>query len=178
MYAGDWIFSLLGTTMWVGGVLGLGGAGAILFALLHAAIGAGGLARARSFPPAGVMDHAEEVRARMRSRYMARAWRSSEALARPAFDVVKADAEADVAAEAAEADLARPFDIPGPVAEPIAMLIAQGAEMSVTRLPPLNESLRRRLAMRVPESVVQAPSRRPPRSRRKASRSRKPVPTS
>ena len=53
MYAGNWGLGLLGTTMWVGGVLSIGGATAILFALLHTAIASGGLARARSFRPPG-----------------------------------------------------------------------------------------------------------------------------
>jgi hypothetical protein len=169
MYAGDWIFSLLGTTMWVGGVLSLGGAGAILFALLHAAMGAGGLARARTFPPSGVVDHAEEVRARMRSRYMARAWRSSGAFAGPAFKPGLAEDGAGVAL---------PFRLPEPVAEPIAILIAQGADLSINRLPPLNESLRRRLAARVTkpaEAPVRAPARRSRKARRKAGKSRRPV---
>jgi hypothetical protein len=166
MYAGDWIFGLLGTTMWVGGILSLGGAGAILIALLHAAMGAGGLARTRSFPPTGVINHAEEVRARMRSRYMARAWRSSETLTRPAFAFPAAQDEADPV---------KPSHVPEPDFEPIAVLIAQGGEMSITRLPPINESLRRRLATRVAEPQARAATRPPRKARRKAKRSRKPV---
>ena len=169
MYAGDWIFSLLGATMWVGGLLSIGGAGAILFALLHAAISAGGLARARSFPPSGVIGHAEEVRARMRSRYMARAWRSGVALAGPAFDRSLANDGIGVF---------RPIRIMGPATRPIAVLITQGAESSITRLPPLNESLRRRLATRVtePADPPARPARRPRKARRRTSRSsRKPV---
>jgi hypothetical protein len=155
--------------MWVGGVLSVGGAGVILFALLHAALGASGLARARSFPPSGVIVHAEEVRARMRSRYMARAWRTSGALARPPFDRTLANDGIGVF---------RRYRIAEPVTQPIAVLIAQGAEGSITRLPPLNESLRRRLATRVPDVPPEAPARparRPRKARRKASRSRKPV---
>jgi hypothetical protein len=105
----------------------------------------------------------------MRSRYMARAWRSSGELARPAFDRTLANDGIGVF---------RPFRIPEPVAEPIAVMIAQGTDMSITRLPPLNESLRRRLATRVTEPSdppARAP-RRPRKARRKASRpSRKPV---
>ena len=169
MYAGDWIFSILGTTMWVGGVLTIGGAGVILFALLHAALGAGGLARARSFPPSGVIDHAEEVRARMRSRYMARAWRAGGEPARPEFDRTLANDGIGVF---------RPFRITEPVTQPIAVLISQGAESSITRLPPLNESLRRRLATRVTAAPAEAPARPARRGRnprRRASKSHKPV---
>jgi hypothetical protein len=166
MYAGDWIFNLLGTTMWVGGLLSLGGAGAILLALLNAAMGAGGLAGARGIPPSGVVLHAEEVRARMRSRYMARAWRASEAFARPAFDPGVGEEEADAA---------RPFSVPEPTTEPIAVLIARGGEMSITRLPPLNESLRRRLATRVAERPTPPPAKPPRKARRKAKRTRRPV---
>jgi hypothetical protein len=166
MFAGDWIFNLLGTTMWVGGVLSLGGAGAILFAVLHAAMGAGGVARTRSIPPYGVVSHAAEVRARMRSRYMARAWRANGA-AGPAFDRTLANDGIGVF---------RPFT--KPVMQPIAILISQGAESSITRLPPLNESLRRRLATRVlkpADTVIPAPPRRTRKARRKTSRSRRPV---
>ncbi|HEX9635160.1 MAG TPA: hypothetical protein VGB34_06740 [Candidatus Limnocylindria bacterium] len=168
MYAGDWILGLLGTTMWVGGVLSIGGAGAILFAVLHAAMGAGGVARARSIPPYGVVSRAAEVRARMRSRYMAPAWRANGA-AGPAFDRTLANDGIGVF---------RPFPIRESITQPIAVLISQGAESSITRLPPLNESLRRRLATRVTEPSdppARAP-RRPRKARRKASRpSRKPV---
>lgn len=170
MYAGDWIFNLLGTTMWVGGALSLGGAGVILFALLHAALGAGGLASMRGIPSSGVVLHAEEVRARMRSRYMARTWRYAEVMARPAFDLGDAETEADVA---------RPFPVSEPALEPIAVLIARRGEMSITRLPPLNESLSRRLATRAVQPAERAPDRtpkrRPRKARRKATRSRTPV---
>ena len=169
MYAGDWIFSILGATMWVGGVLSIGGAGVIFFAVLHAAFGADGLARVRSFPPSGVIDHAEVVRARMRARYMARAWRASGALSQPVFDRTLANDGIGVF---------RRFHIREPVTQSIAVLITQGAESSITRLPPLNESLRRRLATRVTDAPAEAPARparRPRTARRKASRSRKPV---
>jgi hypothetical protein len=168
MFAGDWIFNVLGTTMWVGGVLSLGGAGAILFAVLHAAMGAGGVARARSIPPYGVVSRAAEVRARMRSRYMARAWRANGA-AGPAFDRTLANDGIGVF---------RPFRIRESITQPIAVLISQGAESSITRLPPLNESLRRRLATRVAkpaDAPTPAPPRRARKARRKANRSRRPV---
>jgi hypothetical protein len=167
MYAGDWILSVLGTTMWIGGVLSVGGATAILFALLHVAMSAGGLARARSFPPAGVVAHAAEVRARMRSRYMARAWRASGELG-PADDRTLANDGIGVF---------RPIRLREPVTQPIAVLIAEGAESSITRLPPLNESLRRRLATRVtqPADSPERPARRLRKARRKSSKPRKRV---
>jgi hypothetical protein len=155
--------------MWVGGVLSLGGAGAILFALLHAAMAAGGVARAGSIPPYGVVSHAQDVRARMRTRYMARAWRAAGGLTRPAFDRSLANDGIGVF---------RPFRISEPATQPIAVLMTQGAESSITRLPPLNESLRRRLATRVakPADVpTPAPARRAPKPRRKASKARRPV---
>lgn len=169
MFAGDWIFNLLGTTMWVGGVLSLGGAGAILFAVLHAAFGAGGVARTRSIPPYGVVSHAAEVRARMRSRYMARAWRANGDVAGPAFDRTLANDGIGVF---------RPFRNREPITQPIAVLISQGADSSITRLPPLNESLRRRLATRVAkpaDAPTPARARRARKAQRKASRSRRPV---
>jgi hypothetical protein len=170
MYAGDWILSVLGTTMWVGGILSVGAAAAILFALLQVAMSASGLARARSFPPTGVVDHAAEVRARMRSRYMARTWRASGETGRPAFDRTLANDGIGVF---------RPFRIREPGAQPIAAMITQGAELSITRLPPLNESLRRRLATRVPAAIAvapEAPARRARKKpRQKARRSRKAV---
>jgi hypothetical protein len=169
MYAGDWIFNLLGITMWVGGVLSVGGAGAILVAVLHVAMAAGGVTRAGSIPPYGVLGHAEDVRARMRSRYMARAVRSTGGLARPAFDRTLANDGIGVF---------RPFRIREPFTQPIGVLVTQGAESSITRLPPLNESLRRRLATRVTkvaEAPAPAPARWTRRPRRNARKARKPV---
>jgi hypothetical protein len=166
MYAGDWILSVLGTTMWVGGIVSVGGATAILFALLQVAMSASGLARARSFPPTGVVDHAAEVRARMRSRYMARTWRASGELGGPAFDRTLANDGIGVF---------RPIRIREPGAQPIAAMITRGAELSITRLPSLNESLRRRLATRVPAAAA-APTRRSRKKpRQKGRRSRKAV---
>jgi len=160
VYAGDWIINLLGATMVVGSGLTVVGGTAILFALLRTASGFEGLARARSFPPPGVVDHAEEVRGRIRTRYMLRA----RSLSNPA-------ASSYVAFEIEAAD-------------PIALLIADGATMPITKLPPLNESLRRGLAARAPLTtppVRPTPAARPtravapkgraaPKRRRKASR--------
>jgi hypothetical protein len=166
MYAGDWILSVLGTTMWVGGIVSVGGATAILFALLQVAMSASGLARARSFPPTGVVDHAAEVRARMRSRYMARTWRAGDEMGRPAFDRTLANDGIGVF---------RPFRIREPATEPVAVMISQGAELSITRLPPLNESLRRRLATRVPTAAEAHTPRSRKKPRQEARRSRKVV---
>lgn len=166
MYAGDWIFSVLGITMWVGGILSVGGATAVLFALLHVAMSAGGLARARSFPPTGVVDHAAEVRARMRSRYMARTLRVSDEIGRPAFDRTLANDGIGVF---------RPLSMRERGLLPVAALVTQGAELSITRLPPLNESLRRRLATRVPVAPDAPAPRTRKKPRQKARRSRKVV---
>jgi hypothetical protein len=152
--------------MWVGGVLSVSGATAILLALLRVAMSASGLARARSFPPSGVVDHAAEVHARMRSRYMARTWRDSGELGRPAFDRTLANDGIGVF---------RPFRIREPGAQPIAAMITRGAELSITRLPSLNESLRRRLATRVPAAAAAPTPRSRKKPRRKARRSRKVV---
>jgi hypothetical protein len=103
----------------------------------------------------------------MRSRYMARAWRANGA-AGPAFDRTLANDGIGVF---------RPFRITEHVTQPIAVLISQGADSSITRLPPLNESLRRRLATRVTKPadvVIAAPPRRTRKTRRKTS-SRRPV---
>jgi hypothetical protein len=131
VYPGDWIPTLLGATVVVGSGMMVVGGSAILFALLHAARGVDGLARARSLPP-GIADHAEEVRARIRSRYMLRA--------RPLSDI------------AAPIYMAFEIETADPIAIPIAALIADAATMPITKLPPLNESLRRGLAARAPRA--------------------------
>ena len=167
MYAGDWILSVLGTTMLVGGILSVGAVTAVLFALLHIAMSADGLARARSFPPTGVIDHATQVRARMRSRYMARTWRASGEIGRPAFDRTLANDGIGVF---------RPLSIrERGKTQPIAVMITQGAELSITRLPPLNESLRRRLATRVPAAPEASTPRARKKPRQKARRPRRTV---
>lgn len=147
---GDWILNLLGATMVVGsGVMVVGGS-AILFALVRVAGGAGGLATARTFPPPGVVGHAEEVRNRIRSRYMLRALRPSP-LDDPAAQTYAA------------------FEVEA--ADPIAVLIADAATMPITKLPPLNESLRRALAARAARDAEPA-ERTAPRRRRRARRKR------
>lgn len=149
MYAGDWILNLLGVTVVVGSGLTVVGGSAILFAVLRTARGAGGLAGARSFPPPGIADHADEVRGRMRSRYMLRA----RPLANPATSSYVT------------------FEVE--VADPIAVLIANGATMPITKLPPINESLRRGLAARAARPTPVAPSLAPSKVRRSPSRRRK-----
>jgi hypothetical protein len=153
VYPGDTIATLLGTTMWVAGILTLGSASAILFALLRTATGAGGLASTRLIPPVGVGYHAEEVRARIRMRYMARA---AALYSAPSVE------------ELAGTE--------GPSEMPITVLVAERAAMPITKLPPLNESLRRGLAARTPAPVpISArPARRRGKQRRRTSRPRSP----
>lgn len=159
VYAGDWILSLLGTTMWVGGLVALGGAGAIMLAVLRVALGAGGLAGARTIPPFGVSSHAEEVRGRLRARYLARAVRAGVP-----FTLEAADLSATVRA-AASAN--RPH--PARIADPISVLVAERAAIAITRLPPLNESLSRGLSSRVTARASASP-RRDRRRQRKRTR--------
>ncbi len=150
MYPGDTFATLLGATMWVAGILTLGSASAILFALLRTATGAGGLASTRLIPPVGVGYHAEEVRARIRMRYMARA--------------------------AALHPVEEPAGTKGPPEVPITVLVAERAAMPITKLPPLNESLRRGLAVRTPSPVPVSsqPAGRRRKQRRRTSRPRSP----
>jgi hypothetical protein len=150
VYAGDWILDLLGATMVVGSGMMLLGGSALVFALMRVASSGDGLARARSFPSPGVANHAEEVRGRIRSRYMQRAGLIPDAAASKyvAFEIEAAD--------------------------PIAVLIAQGATTPITKLPPLNESLRRGLAARaIP--AVEPNERTAPQRRRTTRRKAKPA---
>jgi hypothetical protein len=155
VYPGDTFATLLGATMWVAGILTLGSASAILFALLRTATGAGGLASTRLIPPVGVGYHAEEVRARIRMRYMARA-----AALYPALSFEE-PAGARVPSEVR-----------------ITVLVAERAAMPITKLPPLNESLQRGLAVRTPApaptTVSTQSSRRRRKQRRRTSRPRSP----
>jgi hypothetical protein len=150
VYPGDTFATLLGATMWVAGILTLGSVSAVLFALLRTATGAGGLASTRLIPPVGVGYHAEEVRARIRMRYMARA---------AALHPVEEPADAEVPSEV-----------------PITVLVAERAAMPITKLPPLNESLRRGLAVRTPSPVPVSsrPAGRRRKQRRRTSRPRSP----
>jgi hypothetical protein len=150
---GDSILSLLGTTMWVGGIVMAGSFGAILLAVVRLVTGMG-LASTRIIPPAGVGERAEAVRARLRMRYMVRAARLGDSV------LLQNEPEPDAVA---------PFWEP----EPIAVIAAQRAAMPITSLPPLNESLRRGLASRKPVATAK---RRAPR-RRKLRRNRVRVPT-
>jgi hypothetical protein len=144
------MLNLLGATMVVGsGVVVVGGS-AILFALVRVAGGAGGLARAGSFPPPGVAGHAAEVRNRMRSRYMLRGLRP-DPLGDPATSIYTT------------------FEVGA--ADSIAVLIADSATMPITKLPRLNESLRRGLAARAPRDTEPA-EQATPRRRRRARRQR------
>jgi hypothetical protein len=161
VYAGDWILDLLGTTMVVGSGLTVVAGSAILFALVHAAGGAGGLARFRSFPPPGVTGHADEVRERLRHRYMARVRRLNElaaARAVVAFTIEPGDARIAVA-------------VRGPEAELSASTIEARSSIPIAKLPPLNESLRRSLTTRRAKLTERPPAPRRTRAR-KARRTR------
>lgn len=140
MDGGDSILNLLGTIMWVGGIVMAGSFGAILLAVVRMVTGMG-LASTRIIPPAGVGEHANAVRARLRMRYMVRAARLADSV--PLRDEPEPDAVA-------------PFWEP----EPIAVIAAQRAVMPITSLPPLNESLRRGLASRTPVASRNRGSRR------------------
>jgi hypothetical protein len=147
---GDSILNLLGMTMWVGAIVMAGSVGAILLAVVRLVTGMG-LASTRFIPPAGVGQHAEAVRARLRMRYMVRAARLG--------DAVLLDHEP-------EPDAVAPFWEP----EPIAVIAAQRAAMPITSLPPLNESLRRGLASRTRVAAAKRPAPRRRRSRRNRGR--------
>jgi hypothetical protein len=152
VFAGDWIVDLLGAGMVVGSGMVLVGGSAVLFALVRVASGAGGLAMADKVPTYGVTAHAEEVRGRIRTHYMHRA----HPFAHP---TASADARFQ-----AEAD------------DPVAILVAAAATMPITKLPPLNESLRRGLAARAARTVRPTPAPEPtsrrPRRRRTARKGR------
>jgi hypothetical protein len=150
--------------MWVSGVLTLWGASAVLFAVLRTAAGARGLASTRLIPPHGVIHHAEEVRARLRIHYLAQALSHGQQLRSGDSAWFSLEDEPDREAEGLT---------PGQQVQPIEVLIAERAAMSITKLPPLNESLRRGLAARGPAARGPvAPSSRPARRRRAARRSR------
>lgn len=167
MYAGDWLLDLLGATMLVGSALMVVGGSAILLALLHAASGAGGLAGWRRIPPSGVAGHADAVRDRLRSRYMARAQRFDDLAARRAI----------AALEIEPVDYRRPVRNREPLADPMATLIAERATMPIVELPPLNESLRLRLAARAVEPESRTTWQRRRGTRRMRARPRTPAPT-
>ena len=149
MNGGDSILNLLGTTVWVGGIVVAGSFGAILLAVVRMVTGMG-LASTRIIPPAGVGEHADAVRARLRMRYMVRAARLGDSV---------------LLQDEPEPDAVAPLWEP----EPIAVIAAQRAAMPITSLPPLNESLRRGLASRTP---VASPNRGARRRRSRRNRVR------
>jgi len=147
---GDSILNLLGTAMWVGGIAMAASFGTILLAVVRMVTGMG-LASTRIIPPVGVSEHADAVRARLRMRYMVRAARLGDSV---------------LLQDEPEPDAVAPFWEP----EPIAVIAAQRAVMPITSLPPLNESLRRGLASRMPVASPNRSARRRRRPRRNRAR--------